>query len=382
MNIAVIGAGIGGLTFAAAMRRFAPEAKVELYERDLSATSRFQGYSLGLKGDAGLAVLKTLGLDDFLSTHAVTISNFIFCDQRGRVLLALPATGDERRLTRRVKRQDLKIALLGAIGDTPIHTDMLAAGFRQNGQEVEVGFANGHTSSVDYLIACDGVASAIRQQMLGDQKRYLGLTTILVDTPCPIEDPLLEGGYFMTLGDDGTSVFCYRQPDGVHLSYTAHAESEHELGAQAPASLLQRIQHETRLWHQPIPQIVAQSDPASVVVRDYYDKEPAKRIHDGRVWLIGDAAHPMCPFQGQGANMAMVDALKLAQFFGELAATPSAAAAQGDALEREIVRRGRKAVLESRNAANQFHSTSRMQQRLRNIGFRVGNMAMKLFAQR
>src|SRR5215813_1135045 len=116
MNIGVIGAGIAGLTFAAAMRRFAPEAKVELYERDLSATSRFQGYSLGLKGDAGLAVLKTLGLHDLLEQQAITIKNFLFCDQRGRVLLELPDTGDERRLTRRVKRQDLKTALLEAIG--------------------------------------------------------------------------------------------------------------------------------------------------------------------------------------------------------------------------------------------------------------------------
>src|SRR5262245_1688725 len=82
MNITVIGAGIAGLTFAAAMRRFAPAAKVELYERDLSATSRFQGYSLGLKGDGGLEVLKTLGLHDRLATHAVTIGNFMFCGQR------------------------------------------------------------------------------------------------------------------------------------------------------------------------------------------------------------------------------------------------------------------------------------------------------------
>ena len=131
MNIGVIGAGIGGLTFAAAMRRFAPTTKVELYERDLSATSRFQGYSLGLKGDAGLPVLKTLGLHDLLATQAVTIMNFIFCDQRGQVLLELPRTTDEKRLNQRVKRHALKTALLGAIGDTSIHLDMLATGFRQ-----------------------------------------------------------------------------------------------------------------------------------------------------------------------------------------------------------------------------------------------------------
>ena len=62
MKIAVIGAGISGLTFGAAMQRFSPETQVEVYERDQSLTSRPQGYSLGLKGDTGLAVLKALGL--------------------------------------------------------------------------------------------------------------------------------------------------------------------------------------------------------------------------------------------------------------------------------------------------------------------------------
>lgn len=65
MKIGVLGAGISGLTFAAAMRRFSPATRVELFERDLDTTSRFQGYSLGLKGDGGLPVLKTLGLAEW-----------------------------------------------------------------------------------------------------------------------------------------------------------------------------------------------------------------------------------------------------------------------------------------------------------------------------
>ncbi len=86
LRIGVVGAGISGLTFAAAMRRLSPATNVELYERDESATSRRQGYSLGLKGDAGLTV-KTLDLYDLLAKEAITITNFVICDQRGARLL-------------------------------------------------------------------------------------------------------------------------------------------------------------------------------------------------------------------------------------------------------------------------------------------------------
>jgi 2-polyprenyl-6-methoxyphenol hydroxylase-like FAD-dependent oxidoreductase len=189
---------------------------------------------------------------------------------------------------------------------------------------------------------------------------------------------LLQGGYFMTLGDDGSSLFCYRQPGSIHVSYVVHAASDAELETQPPAALLQSLQQATRTWHTPIPEIAAAIDPSTIVVYGYYDKEPTQRVREGRLWLIGDAAHPMCPFQGQGANMAMVDALKLAEYFATLATAPAQGEAQAVALEADIVRRGRKAVLASRHAAERFHTTSRWQQQWRDLGFRAGSFFIGL----
>ncbi len=135
MKIAVIGAGISGLTFAAAMQRFSPQTQVEMYERDQSLTSRPQGYSLGLRGDLGLAVLKTLGLYEQLAQEIATIPNFVFCNQRGQHLLELPATGEEKRLTQRVPRVALKAALLQAVGPTPLHFGRHCTGYRQSASE-------------------------------------------------------------------------------------------------------------------------------------------------------------------------------------------------------------------------------------------------------
>jgi salicylate hydroxylase len=383
MKVAVIGAGISGLTFAAAMQRFSPQTEVEVYERDQSLTYRPQGYSLGLKGDLGLAVLKTLGLYEQIVVEVATITNFVFCNQRGQRLLELRATGDEKHLTQRVRRQALKAALFQAVGPTPVHFGRHCTAYRQSAEGIEVLFEDGTSAWADYLIACDGVSSALRQQMLGDAKHYLGLASIVGEAPLSIQHPLLQGGYFMTLGDDGTSFFCYRQPDSIHVSYVVRAESEDDLNAQAPAELLRLVQHATSAWHPPVPELVTAIDPESVGVRSYYDRDPIGRVREGRLWLIGDAAHPMCPFQGQGANMGMVDSLKLAQYFADLVTSPgqTETAAKAEALETDVITRGRKAVLDSRAAARRFHVTNRLQQRWRNVGFRVGNTFIQLFSR-
>jgi 2-polyprenyl-6-methoxyphenol hydroxylase-like FAD-dependent oxidoreductase len=382
MKLAVIGAGISGLTFAAAMQLLSPETQVDVYERDQSLTSRPQGYSLGLKGDLGLAVLKTLGLYEQLAqAELVTIPNFVFCNQRGQHLLELPATGDEKRLTQRVARVALKAALLQAVGPTPLHFGRHCTGYRQGDEDIEVHFEDGTSAQAEYLIACDGVSSAPRKPLSGDEKRYLGLTSIVCVAPLLVQHPLLQGGYFMTLGDDGSSAFCYRQSDSVPFSYTVHASSEDDLNAQTPAELVRRVQQATSTWHPPIPQLVTTIDEASVLVRGYYDREPLMRVREGRLWLIGDAAHPMAPSQGLGANLGMVDGLQLAQYFAGLVSNPTQAEEQAQALEAEIITRGRKAVLASRAAAGRLHLTNRMQQGWRNVGFRIGNLFIRQFSR-
>ena len=71
MKVIIVGAGISGLTLAAALAQLAPRIEVEIFERDATAAERRKGYAIGLKGDSGLAVLERLGLrDEVLATGA------------------------------------------------------------------------------------------------------------------------------------------------------------------------------------------------------------------------------------------------------------------------------------------------------------------------
>jgi salicylate hydroxylase len=361
VKVVIIGAGIGGLTLAAALRRRAPRTDIEVYERDDGPFHRPQGYAIGLKNDGGLGALARFGLRDaVLAGDTSRVTNFVFTDQRGRELLALAAGADEKRVTYRVQRRHLKQVLLDAVGDTTIHYGKACVGYEPGAAEAL--FAGGGRVAADAVVGCDGVASAVRQQMIGDRTNFLGLSAIYGDAGVQPAHPLLAGGYFMSLGDDGSSFFAYTQPDGTtHLSYTTHGET---------GGLLDTVRNGTAGWHPLIAELVAATKVESLGVRGYYDREPAARVTTHGVWLIGDAAHPMCPFQGQGANTAMLDALDVADLLVD-GGDPAPVAAK-------IARRGRKAVLDSRRAAAQFHETRRFRQRNRNLGFRMANAFIRL----
>ncbi|HEY6683336.1 MAG TPA: NAD(P)/FAD-dependent oxidoreductase, partial [Propionibacteriaceae bacterium] len=363
MKVIIVGAGIGGLTLAVAMAQLAPRIEVELYERDAAAEARRKGYAIGLKGDAGLSVLERLGLwDDVLSIGAQHVTNFVITDCQGRTLLALPSGNDTRRQTYRVQRDRLQSVLADTLTTTPVHYGYQALGYETIDTRHRVVFTGGRHVDGDVVVGCDGLGSALRRQLVDDSPHFLGLSAITGDAVLTVDDPLLSGGYFMTLGDRGDSFFGYRQPGGVHFSYTSETEPAALESASQP-DLLRRVQEATANWHPLIGAIVSAADPDSIKPRGYYDRNPTKQVRDSNVWLIGDAAHPMSPFQGQGANTAMLDAWELSELLGS-----GNLATDADRLAARIAARGRKAVLESRRAARQFHTTGRFPIMNRNLG--------------
>lgn len=379
MRLAIVGAGICGLTLAAALNRRAPDIALSIFEADTRSDSRAQGYAIGLKDESGLGVLEQLGLrSKLLATGSSRIRAFFITAQDGTELLA--AASGAKKSTYRVKRRDIKHVLLEAIPEGTVHYDKRCVGYEQGEGGVRLNFADGSSVEADYVIACDGAGSTFRSAMLGPAKHYSGLTSIYGDALLEVEDePLLDEGFFITLGDNGSSLLAYKQEGGVLFSYAFKAAEPEITDALSQASLLERVRSGTAGWHKLIERIVAGIAPGSLGTRAFYDWAPSEPLLDGRVLLIGDAAHPMTPFQGQAANVGMLDALEVASLIAKTREEQSLA--RGLLRQEAIIRRrGRKNVLQSRKTGLEFHTADPREQKQRAVILKSVNRAMKVSA--
>lgn len=205
---------------------------------------------------------------------------------------------------------------------------------------VTMRLSDGATVDCDALIGADGIHSAVRARMLGDgPATYRGYTSVRGRTT---GSALGQRGYVV----NGRGIQLFVAPVGDDTLYwtakiTAPAGTWPAKGAAgARLALLDALES----WCEPVVGLIRDADPEEVVVSDIHDRDPVPRWVDGRVALLGDAAHPMVPALGQGANMALEDAAVLAAALASDATVPDALAAYA----RERVDRAGAVVLASR----------------------------------
>ena len=330
-HVAIIGGGIGGVALAVACwHRGIP---FTLYERDSSFDARAQGYGLTLQ-QASKAIA---GLGLFSLEEGVVSTRHLVHTTDGKVIgewgMRKWIANSEKPLKRsniHIARQSLRNALLQQLGGhEAVQWGHQLTDLRESeSQGVQLSFkVDGMTTTAraDIVVGADGIRSSLRSLLLGENVaplRYLGCIVIL--GICPLA--ALEG-HDSTLLDSAT-VFqtangherIYMMPyasDSVmwQLSYPIPEEEAKELCAQGIHALKQEASRRTQ-WHHPIPQIVAATPETHLSGYPVYDRElldAAVLDKSGACTLLGDAAHPMSPFKGQGANQALLDALALAR---------------------------------------------------------------------
>lgn len=331
-HIAIVGGGIGGVALAVACLHRG--ISFTLYERDNSFAARTQGYGLTLQQAS--RSIKGFGL--FSLKEGVYSTNHVVHTTAGEVIVEWGMRNRElsdsktapKRTNVHIPRQALRLALLEQLGGhDAVQWGHQLVDFKDSTHEgVELSFqVSGEikTAKADLVVGADGIRSVVRKLLIGDETtplRYLGCIVIL--GICPLatlkgfESPLLDSAtVFQTVNGNERVYMMPYSSDTIMWQFSFPMPEEEAIAlSQRGAKALKEEACRRMQWHDPIPQIIAATQEADISGYPTYDRELLKPelLKKGKhITLIGDAAHPMSPFKGQGANQALLDALALAR---------------------------------------------------------------------
>jgi len=380
-HVAIIGGGIGGAALAVAcMHRGIPYT---LYERDSSFTERSQGYGLTLQ-QASKAIE---GLGITALSEGITSTKHVVHNPEGTVVGEwglrkwgiTPLAETDQRKNVHIARQTLRKELVNQLNAHPIRWGHKLTNFSQGADgKVALTFtANGETvtDTADLVVGADGIRSMVREFLIGETKtplQYLNCIVILGITPLSAlkesQSALLDSATVFQTANGHERI--YVMPfDTAHvmwqLSFPLEERDAIALSQQGPEAMKQEAIKRLQGWHDPIPQMLAGTAATDITGYPAYDREllnPALLENAGNITLIGDAAHPMSPFKGQGANQALLDALALARAITATCTPYNPWREQGlrkallEKFESEMTTRANRKVAESRHAAKVLHT--------------------------
>ena len=308
MSVLIVGGGIGGLAAAVALRRVGIAAHV--FER--APEIHEIGAAISVFSNA-VKALRTMGLEDQVLSLAPELTRVRFLSPSGDTLTSTDVQAVSQACgaaSIMVHRADLQRTLLEALDAEQVHTSKECVGLTQDEAGVTVHFADQTQVRGEVAIGADGIRSVVASSLFGEGKmRYAGYHCYraTAETPgIPMNEGiwvLLPGIQFVLLPEvrPGESYwgYCRNAPAGRTDSYTDgdHSAQIRSIVGQLPGNL---------------GEMVAGTDMGTVFVDDVYDRRPRRRWGRGRVSLLGDAAHPTTPTYGQGACMAIEDAVVLA----------------------------------------------------------------------
>jgi len=353
-RIAVVGAGIGGLTLAIALRR-QYGLEVDIYEQ--TAELREAGAAVALSANA-TRFYEQFGLGPELASRSAEVSALIYRDGRtGRLIGEHPVGPSYRERFGApyfgIHRADLQTILSAAAGLDRIRLNKRLVGIDDTGAHAALRFDDGSTAEADLVIGADGARSFVRRWMLGyDDALYSGCSGFRGIVPMD-KLPSLPNRTALQfwMGPGGHLLHYPMGPDHINfLLVERHPTPWPVRDWLMPAAEGEQSRHFAR-WHPPVVEMIT----AQPVSNRWglFHRPPLGRWTKGRVTLLGDAAHQLAPHHGQGANQSVEDAVVLAACLADAGSSPLA-----EALERyERLRRGRtrKVQYASISAADVLH---------------------------
>ncbi|KYZ86323.1 2-polyprenyl-6-methoxyphenol hydroxylase [Alcanivorax sp. KX64203] len=312
MHVLIVGAGIAGLTAAIALRHKGIDATI--VEQAHKLTEIGAGIQIAANGSV---VLRELGLESKVAAKSVLPQSFDMRDIRtGKQLWEVPLgdAGAQRwgAPLYNIHRADLIDILAGQLSPESLHLGRHCTGFEQDDHGVTLQLDDGETLHGDVLIGADGIHSVIREQLFGaDEVQF---SDILMWRALIPAERLKE----VDLPERGNYWF---GPGRTLITYWIRPQNLYSILASVPSGEVRReswsedgdIEELRASFSDLEPRAQAMMDQIdSAFITGMFYRDPIERWTDGRVSLMGDAAHPMVPFLAQGACQGMEDAWVLA----------------------------------------------------------------------
>jgi len=328
-RILIIGGGIGGLSAALGLQRAGFE--VRLFEQATAFAEVGAGITIGVTADRAL---NFLGVGQTVKAASDFPEKPMVGHYRtGRPVAGSPAGArapyDPLKHFHQIHRADLHAILVRAVAANDPAAMALGAefvGFRQDADQVVACFADGREVRGDGLIGCDGLRSVVRRELFSNENpRFTGQVAWRFLVPAERVLPFLgeaASAHFMGPGHNFVRYLIRNRTllNGVAFATTDRWTEEGWSIRSSREELLEQFEG----WHEDILGIFRNAPEDGIFKWALFDRDPLPRWTEGRVALLGDAAHPMLPFLGLGAAMALEDSALLAR---AMAAEPNIPAA-------------------------------------------------------
>lgn len=306
-RVAIVGGGIGGLSAAIALRKIGFD--VHVYEQSSGVNEAGSGMSLWPNAVKSLEQLDARVLDK-LAARAHSLRRLLVKRPQGQIVKTLQVVGAGSTGIA-VHRADLHSALADCLPAGSIHWNHAFTRMENRANTVMLYFENGASTLVDLAVGCDGIHSTMRKLL--DLKCQLtsrpytvwrGMTRTRAEDVTGYLKLLWDGDFSETYGNGRRFGIMSLSKESVH--WYAVANNSLFPPDSSDASVLAALFSD---WHAPISELIANSD--SIIRSRVRDRWPSLPWAKGHTALLGDAAHPISPNFGQGACLAIEDAVVL-----------------------------------------------------------------------
>ncbi|MFC3158631.1 2-polyprenyl-6-methoxyphenol hydroxylase [Chryseobacterium arachidis] len=325
-SIAIVGGGPGGLTLARLLQLNGADVKV--FERDLNKNARVQGAPLDLHDDSGLAAIRKADLlEEFKQNYLVGADRELIMNENAEIFFSDHEAKSEENFGHHhfrpeIDRGTLRKILLESLQPETVIWDSHFISMEKQHEGWLLHFKNKTSVYADIVIACDGANSKIRPYITDSKAFYTGITMLegnilQAEETAPKVSTLLKGGKIMAFGNNKNLLM--GQKGNGDIGFYASFRTDENWSANSGLDYSDKFQildwykNTYPKWNSIWLELFENAEIPFIPRPIYCIPFDQTWETQSNVTMIGDAAHVMPPFAGEGVNMAMLDALELSE---------------------------------------------------------------------